>query len=190
MRSNRILTVPNVITIARLGLLPVLLWMLAIRQYEIAFWLFVAASVGDGLDGWLARKLDQMSRLGALLDPIADKLTILGIAWILAAQGILPVWIAALMSLRDLIIVAGALAYRQVVGSLEMAPSRLSKLNTVLEFLLLALALMLANQWIAADPWFAPYLALVAFSVIASGAQYVWVWGHKAYEVRDHADRH
>lgn len=187
MRSNRVLTVPNLITFARLGLLPVLLWMLAIREYEIAFWLFVAASLGDGLDGWLARKLDQMSRLGALLDPIADKLTILGIAWILATEGILPVWIAALMSLRDLIIVAGALAYRQVVGALEMAPSRLSKLNTMLEFLLLALALMLANRWIAAEPWLTPYLAVVTFTIVASGGQYVWVWGHKA---RDHADRH
>jgi cardiolipin synthase (CMP-forming) len=187
MRSNQILTLPNIITFIRLGLLPVLLWTLAIRQYETAFWLFVAASLGDGVDGYLARKLNQMSRLGALLDPIADKLTILGIAWILATQGTLPVWIAALMSLRDLVIVAGALAYRQIVGSLEMAPTRLSKLNTVLEFLLLALALMLANQWIAAEPWLTPYLLVLAFSVIASGAQYVWVWGNKA---RDHADRH
>jgi cardiolipin synthase len=190
MRSNQILTLPNIITFIRLGLLPVLLWALAIRQYEAAFWLFVAASVGDGLDGYLARRLDQMSRLGALLDPIADKLTILGIAWILATQGTLPVWIAALMSLRDLVIVAGALAYRQVVGTLEMAPTRLSKLNTVIEFLLLALALMLANQWIEATPWLTPYLALVAFSVVVSGAQYVWVWGNKARGARGHADRH
>lgn len=190
MRSNQILTVPNVITFIRLGLLPVLLWALAAREYETAFWLFVAASLGDGLDGWLARKLDQMSRLGALLDPIADKLTILGIAWILATEGTLPVWMAALMSVRDLVIVAGALAYRQVVGSLEMAPTRLSKLNTLLEFLLLALALMLANRWIAAEPWLTPYLAVVAFTIVASGAQYVWVWGYMAYEAKDHADRH
>jgi cardiolipin synthase len=187
MRSHQILTVPNVITFIRLGLLPVLLWALAVREYEIAFWLFVAASLGDGLDGYLARKLNQMSRLGALLDPIADKLTILGIAWILATQGTLPVWMAALMSLRDLVIVAGALAYRQVVGSLDMAPTMLSKLNTLLEFLLLALALMLANRWIAAEPWLAPYLAIVAFTIVASGAQYVWVWGNKA---KNHADRH
>ncbi|NWG30155.1 MAG: CDP-alcohol phosphatidyltransferase family protein [Rhodocyclaceae bacterium] len=187
MRSDRILTIPNLITLARLGLLPLLLWMLAVRRYELAFWLFVAASVGDGLDGWLARRLDQRSRLGAVLDPIADKLTILGIAWILATEGLLPVWIAALMSLRDLVIVAGALAYRQVVGTLEMAPTRLSKLNTVLEFLLLALALMLANGWIVAGPWLSPALAVVAFTIVASGAQYVWVWGKKA---KDHAHRH
>lgn len=190
MRSNQILTLPNLITFGRLGLLPVLLWALAVREYTTAFWLFVAASLGDGLDGWLARKLDQMSRLGALLDPIADKLTILGIAWILATQGTLPVWIAALMSLRDLVIVAGALAYRQLVGSLEMAPTQLSKLNTVLEFLLLALALMLANRWIAADPWLTPSLFIVALCAIASGAQYVWVWGNKARRAQDHADRH
>jgi cardiolipin synthase len=187
MPSNRILTLPNLITFARLGLLPVLLWSLAVREYETAFWLFVAASVGDGLDGFLARRLNQMSRLGAVLDPIADKLTILGIAWILAAEGVLPVWIAALMTLRDLVIVSGALAYRQLVGSLEMAPTRLSKLNTVLEFVLLACALMLANRWIPAEPWLSPYLYLVACTVVGSGAQYVWVWGRKA---KAHHDAH
>jgi cardiolipin synthase len=161
-------------------LLPVLLWALVVREYALAFWLFFAASLGDGLDGYLARKLDQMSRLGAVLDPVADKLTILGIAWILAAQGALPVWIAALMSLRDLIIVAGALAYRQLVGVLEMAPTRLSKWNTALEFLLLALLLMHLNDWIPAAPWLTPYLGLLAASVVASGAHYVWVWGRKA----------
>lgn len=190
MRSNRILTVPNIITFIRLGLLPVLLWALYDRHYGSAFWLFVAASLGDGLDGYLARKLNQMSHLGALLDPIADKLTILGLALILAQQALLPVWIVVLMILRDLIIVAGALAYRQVVGRLEMAPLRLSKLNTLLEFLLLALALMLANGWVAADPWLMPYLIVVAFSVVVSGIQYVWVWSRKAMEVRRHADRH
>jgi len=94
------------------------------------------------------------------------------------------------MSLRDLIIVAGALAYRQVVGSLEMAPTRLSKLNTLLEFLLLAFALMLANQWIGSDPWLTSYLAVVAFTIVTSGAQYVWGWGNKARKAQDHADRH
>ena len=167
MPVDRILTLPNLITLVRLGLLPALLWALVVRDYALAFWLFVAASLGDGLDGYLARKLNQMTRLGAVLDPIADKLTILGIAWVLAAQGVLPVWMAALMSLRDLIIVAGALAYRQLVGVLEMAPTRLSKLNTALEFLLLALLLTYLNGWIATDPWFTHYLGLVAASVVA-----------------------
>ncbi|WP_126447089.1 CDP-alcohol phosphatidyltransferase family protein [Sulfuricystis multivorans] len=187
MLPNRVLTLPNIVTFIRLGLLPLLLWMLAARRFELAFWLFIAASVGDGLDGYLARRLDQHSRLGALLDPIADKLTILGIAWILAAQGLLPVWIAALMSLRDLVIVTGALAYRQLVGALEMAPTMLSKFNTLLEFLLLALVLMAQNRWIETAPWLAPLLGAVAVTIVASGAQYVWVWGNKA---RDHAHRH
>ncbi len=190
MRPDMILTLPNIITFIRLGLLPVLLWAVYSRHYEAAFWLFVAASLGDGLDGYLARKLDQMSRLGALLDPVADKLTILGIALILAQQALLPVWIVVLMVLRDLIIVAGALAYQQVVGRLEMAPLQLSKLNTLLEFLLLALALLLANHWIAGDRWLMPFLIVVAFSVVVSGIQYVWVWSRKAMGVRRHAHRH
>lgn len=187
MPADRILTLPNLITFVRLGLLPALLWALVVRDYALAFWLFFAASLGDGLDGYLARKLDQISRLGAVLDPIADKLTILGIAWVLAAQGVLPVWMAALMSLRDLIIVAGALAYRQLVGVLEMAPTSFSKLNTALEFLLLALLLMHLNDWIPTTPWLPPYLGLVAASVVASGTHYVWVWGRKA---KSDAHRH
>lgn len=187
MPENRILTIPNLITFARLALLPVLLWMLAIRRFEAAFWLFLAASLGDGLDGFLARRLNQRSRLGALLDPIADKLTILGIAWIFASQSTLPVWLAALMTLRDLIIVAGALAYRQFVGTLEMAPTRLSKLNTLLEFLLLAGVLVAQIGWFETTGWLDATLGLVAFTILASGAQYVWLWGNKA---REHAHRH
>jgi len=190
MRSDQILTLPNAITLIRLGLLPVLLWALHDRRYELAFWLFVAASLGDGLDGYLARRLNQMSSLGALLDPIADKLTILGIALLLAVQGWLPVWIVALMILRDLIIVVGALAYRHCVGRFVMAPLLLSKLNTLLEFLLLTFALMLANQWFAAEPWLMPFLVVVAISVVISGSQYVWVWSHKAMKAYGYADRH
>ncbi|MFN3884215.1 MAG: CDP-alcohol phosphatidyltransferase family protein [Rhodocyclaceae bacterium] len=187
MRLDRILTIPNLITFARLGLLPVLLWMLAVRRFELAFWLLVAASIGDGLDGFLARALDQRSRLGAVLDPIADKLTILGIAWILAAETLLPVWLAVLMSLRDLVIVAGALAYRQYTGTLEMAPSLLSKLNTLLEFLLLVLTIAAQIGWVGMAGWIEPALVIIAFTIVASGAQYVWVWGRKA---RRHAHRH
>lgn len=180
MHPNRILTIPNLITFARLGLLPLLLWLLAVREYAAAFWLFIAASIGDGLDGFLARRLDQHSRLGAMLDPIADKLTILGIAWILATEGLLPVWIVALMSLRDLVIVSGALAYRHFVGALEMAPTLLSKFNTVLEFVLLALIQMAAIGWIDSAPWLPAYLAVLVVTIVGSGAQYVWIWGRKA----------
>lgn len=186
MDKRSILTLPNLITFIRLGLLPWLLSALVARAYDTAFWLFVAASLGDGLDGYLARKLNQMSRLGALLDPVADKLTILGIAWILADQGWLPVWIVVMMSLRDLTIVAGAIAYRHAVGHIEMAPSRLSKINTALEFLLLAGVLISASGWIAPAPWLTPMLVLVAATVLASGIHYVWLWGGKA---REHAYR-
>lgn len=180
MRSSELFTLPNLITYARLALLPAIFWLLLEREYALALALLFAAALGDALDGWLARLLDQATRLGALLDPIADKLTVVGVSLILALQGWLPVWLATAIILRDVIIVGGATAYRLLLGSVDMAPTRLSKLNTALEFLLLVLTLAVASRWIAAGPWWPSLLAGVLATVIASGVQYVWLWSSKA----------
>ena len=174
------LTLPNLVTFARLGLLPVILWAIHGRDHHFAFWLFIAAGLGDALDGYLARRLGQFSALGALLDPVADKLTMLGVGLLLMLQGLLPAWLFAAVVLRDLVIVGGALAYRLLRGRLEMAPTRLSKLNTALEFLLFALVLAVAGG--APDDWLRPLTMLVCASVAASGTQYVWLWGRKAWQ--------
>lgn len=188
MRSSEFFTLPNLITYARLALLPVILWEIAARRYELALNLLFAAALGDALDGWLARKLDQMTALGALLDPIADKLTVVGVTLILAAQGWLPAWLAVVIILRDVVIVGGATAYRFLRGRLEMAPTYLSKLNTALQFLMLVLLLAIASGWFAAGRWLDWLLGAVGATVIASGGQYVWLWGRKAlYKTGDAA---
>lgn len=176
------LTLPNLITFARLGLLPLILWAIHANDHATALWLFVAAGLGDALDGYLARRLHQMTPLGALLDPIADKLTMIGVGLLLTLQGWLPAWLFAALVLRDLVIVAGAIAYRLLRGRIEMAPTWLSKLNTALEFLLLALVLAVAGGgW---EVRLQPLYILVCASIAASGAQYVWLWGRKAWHER------
>jgi len=157
-------TLPNLITVARVLLIPVVAFLLLDHDYKLAFAVFMAAAVGDWLDGFLARRLDQMSQLGAVLE----------------AQGMLPIWLAVVIVMRDAIIVAGAVAYRFVVGHIEMAPTRLSKANTFLEFGVLALAMAQAGQLVDAGAWLVPLFILLFASVFISGAHYVWVWRRKA----------
>ena len=176
-------TLPNLITIARVLLIPVVAFLLLDHDYKLAFAVFAAAAVGDWLDGFLARRLNQMSQLGAVLDPIADKMTMMIVAILMAAQGLLPIWLAVVIVLRDAVIVAGAVAYRFVVGHIEMAPTRLSKANTFIEFGVLTLALAQAGGLVGVEPWLLPLFVLLFASVLVSGAHYVWVWRRKA--IRD-----
>lgn len=173
-------TLPNLITVARVLLIPVVAFLLLDHDYKLAFAVFMAAAVGDWLDGFLARRLNQMSQLGAVLDPVADKMTMMIVAILLSAQGMLPIWLAVVIVMRDAIIVAGAVAYRFVVGHIEMAPTRLSKANTFLEFGVLALAMAQAGQLVDAGAWLVPLFILLFASVFISGAHYVWVWRRKA----------
>lgn len=177
-------TLPNLITIARVLLIPVVAFLLLDHDYKLAFAVFMAAAVGDWLDGFLARRLNQMSQLGAVLDPVADKMTMMIVAIIMAAQGLLPIWLAVVIVMRDAIIVAGAIAYRFVVGHIEMAPTRLSKANTFLEFGVLTLAMAQAGGLVDASAWLMSLFLLLFASVLVSGAHYVWVWRRKAI---DHA---
>jgi len=173
-------TLPNIITIGRVLLIPVVAFLLLDHDYGLAFAVFAVAAVGDWVDGFIARRFNQMSQLGAVLDPVADKMTMMIVAILMAAQGLLPIWLAVVIVMRDAIIVAGAVAYRFVVGRIEMAPTRLSKANTFLEFGALTLVMAQAAQLVEAGNWLMPLFLLVFVSVLVSGAHYVWVWRRKA----------
>jgi cardiolipin synthase len=172
--------VPNLITIVRLGLVPVIAWLLVERRYVLALGVFLIAAFSDLADGAIARHYRIVSELGARLDPIADKLTMLAATVLLALQGWIPVWLAIVIVLRDVVIAGGAIAYRFAVGHVEMAPTPLSKINTALEFAVLAGALAHAAELLDAAAWLPPLFAIVFATVVLSGAQYVWVWGAKA----------
>jgi cardiolipin synthase len=178
---------PNAITVLRAALIPLQAWLLLQRSYEPAFALFVASGVSDLADGWIARRFDLRTRFGAIADPLADKLTMLTVAVLLAQQGWLPWWFAALVVGRDLLIVAGAAAYHVLIGHVEMQPSWISKLNTVLEFVFLASMLALAAGHLDDGAWYGVLLAVTTATVIASGASYVIVWSRKAMQARREA---
>ena len=175
---------PNLLSVARLALIPVVAWQLAVGAYEVALPLFLAAALTDFADGYIARRFRLTSRLGALLDPVADKLTMLVATLILAWQSLVPLWLAVAIIARDVVIVAGALAYRGLVGKVDIAPTLASKLNTVVEFAMLLATMAAAAGWLRAPRWLEALFALTLATVLASGAQYVWIWGRKAIAER------
>lgn len=172
--------VPNAITLFRLVLVPATAWLLLESRYSAALWAFVTAAVSDLVDGALARRYRLQSALGAWLDPTADKLIMLTVTVLLAAAGLLPLWLAVAVVARDVVIASGAMAYRYLVGHVEMAPTRLSKLNTALEFAVLALVLASAAGLLERGRWLDVLFVVLATTVALSGAQYVWTWGRKA----------
>ena len=99
---------------------------------------------------------------------------------LLAWQGLIPIWLAIAIVSRDIVIVGGALAYRLAIGHVEMAPTMLSKVNTFIEFTALLVVMATAAEVIDIGAWLSTVFLLVFATVLASGAQYVWVWGRKA----------
>jgi cardiolipin synthase len=178
------LNVPNAITVLRTLLIPLIGWLLLREDYAPAFWLFVACAAGDAADGLIARRWNLQTRFGAIADPLADKLTMLTATVLLGWQGWLPWWFAVLVVGRDLLIVGGALAYHLLIGHVEMAPTWLSKLNTALEFVLLASVLAWGAGYLWQGLWFDLLLYATMTTVVASGAHYVAVWGARAARAR------
>lgn len=175
---------PNLITALRFLLIPVLVLLLVQQQHVLAFGVFIVSAISDLADGWIARRWNLRTRLGAIADPLADKLTMLAVTLVLAGQALVPVWLAGAIVVRDLVIVGGAIAFHVVVGRVDMEPSWLSKFNTVLEFSVLAALLADAAQAIEVSAWLPPLFVLLMCTLIASGLHYVFVWSRKALQAR------
>jgi cardiolipin synthase len=173
------LTLPNLLTATRLALVPFVLLCLLENRLATAFWLFVAAALTDLLDGALARLLNQRSVLGAWLDPIADKAMLLSTLIMLVWLGALPLWLAILVGLRDIVVLMGAMAYRTLTGGLEVAPTWWGKSATAAEFVMVTLTLAdLAYGW--GLGLLSRIVAMTGLLVFISGAHYVWTWAGKA----------
>jgi cardiolipin synthase len=172
--------IPNLITLIRLGLVPVVAYFLVTESYRIALAVFLIAALSDLADGYIARRFKLVSRLGALLDPVADKLNMVVTTVLLAGLSLVPIWLAVAIVARDVLIVAGALAYRFALGPVKIAPTRLSKINTFLEFALLLLVMAAAAELIDTGMWLKTGFLIVFATVVASAAQYAWLWGRKA----------
>jgi cardiolipin synthase len=166
-------TLPNAITFARLCAVPGAVWLMIQHRLDLAFWVFVAAGVSDGIDGWLARIRNSRSALGALMDPVADKALLVSVYITLAALGVLPDWLAILVVFRDLLIVGGVVVLYLLGQPPIIQPLWISKLNTALQIALAAGALLLAGYRLDAGSALEVGVVLVAATTLASGAAYV-----------------
>jgi cardiolipin synthase (CMP-forming) len=172
--------IPNAISLLRIVLVVPVLVFLHQGEYRWALLLFWLAGLSDGLDGFLANRFNWQSKLGALLDPIADKLLVAGMFVSLAVIGLIPAWLAAIVILRDLIIVSGATAYHFLIEPVTGEPTIVSKLNTLMQLLfLLCVLCRAAFEW--PDQVAITVLGAATFvTVVVSGADYVLRWSARA----------
>ncbi|AFJ03758.1 CDP-diacylglycerol--glycerol-3-phosphate 3-phosphatidyltransferase [Methylophaga frappieri] len=178
--------IPNLISIARIFLVLPVMWAMLQFDFGLALILFAVAGVSDGLDGFLAKHFQWQSRLGSILDPIADKLLLVVSFATLSYLGLLPWWLFAVVIGRDVIIVIGALAYHYAFGEYELKPLWSSKINTLMQ-ILLVLTVMIQTQWFPEHHAVTTVgIWLVVASVINSGSEYILVWGMNAWRQRKH----
>lgn len=170
------LSLPNLITIMRLLLVPLIVSLMLGKDYDLAFIVFMIAAVSDAVDGYIARRFDMMTKLGAYLDPIADKALLVSVYITLGVQGQFAQLVVTLVVARDLMIV-GAVILSWVIGHpLRIAPLMLSKVNTAAQIALAALMLAVLGflpEWDAATIW---GQWVVAATTVLSGFAYFLAW--------------
>lgn len=168
------MNLPNCITLIRVLLVPLFAIFVLERDYELAFFIFLAAGVSDGLDGFLARVLDQKTKFGAVLDPIADKALLMTAFVMLAVVGLIPSWLTVLVVSRDVIIMVGITILMFSQHDVTIRPSYLSKATTLLQ--LATIALTLGHQHLPLlRPLGQPLLVVTAGLTLLSGAHYIAV---------------
>lgn len=172
--------IPNAICVLRILLvIPIVMSLLA-EDFSMALILIFVAGFSDGLDGYLAKRFDWRTRLGGLLDPLADKLLLMTVILTLTSMSLTPVWLAAVVIGRDLIIVTGATFYNYLIGPVTPDPSIISKINTVCQ--LLYMLFVIAKPVTGWPPEIGILLigAAVMVTSVVSGLDYVIRWSFKA----------
>jgi cardiolipin synthase len=172
--------IPNAICILRILLIAPLVLALLAGDFDLALALVVIAGLSDGIDGFLAKTFGWQSQLGSLLDPAADKLLVVSTILSLTYLGLMPAGLAAIVILRDVVIVSGALVYRWLAGHLSGEPTLISKLNTLSQLLFVVATIMQAAWQTPPTDWLVVLGAFVVFTSITSGLNYVLVWSGRA----------
>jgi cardiolipin synthase len=182
--SSRIITVPNLLTVFRMVLIPVFVSLLFYQRFVLALAVFISAGVTDGLDGLLARRFNQKSQLGTILDPIADKLMLVTAFVVLSMRSVfpqplpshlpVPFWVTVAVISRDVFILVGAAAINIVTGFRGFRPSILGKINTVVQIFAIG-AIIFAASVPYGTGYYLPtiYTTVFAFAVL-SGAHYIF----------------
>lgn len=181
--SSRILTIPNLLTIFRMALVPVFVSLLYYQRFFLALLVFVVAGVTDGLDGLFARVFNQSSQLGTILDPIADKLLMTASFITLSLPSVMPAasrhlpvpfWVTAAVISRDVFIIVGAAAINVMTGFRGFRPSWLGKASTTVQIFGVTLILLAASfPWLKGFYLPTVYTIVFAFAIF-SGIHYIF----------------
>lgn len=170
------MSIPNLITLARILLVPVIVWAITSGEMLLAFTLFLAAGVSDAVDGFLAKRFGMASEFGAYLDPLADKALIVSIYVTLGISGAIPRWLVILVVSRDIMIVSAVMLSWLMDKPVAVKPLLVSKLNTVAQIVFAGLALAaLAFRW-DIDLLLMAIMGLVALLTLLSVGFYLTEW--------------
>jgi cardiolipin synthase len=170
------MNLPNIITLGRILLVPVTIWLIVDGQFGPAFLFFIMAGIGDGIDGYIARRYHMKTQLGAYLDPLADKLLLVSIYISLGLLQHMPAWLVILVASRDVLIVGAVILSWILDKPLQMRPLMVSKVNTVAQ-IAFAGGQLAVLAWMADATWFLEIgSAVVAALTIASAALYMREW--------------
>ncbi len=170
------MNIPNIITLGRIILVPIVVWAIASSQMEIAFAVFVVAGVSDAVDGFLAKRFNMTSELGALLDPLADKALLVSIFITLGIWGAIPRWIVILVVSRDIMIVTAVIVSWLFDKPVAMKPLMVSKLNTVAQVAFAALVLASLAFGFRPVPYDIILMGFVTVFTLVSVSLYLVEW--------------
>ena len=170
------MSIPNVITLGRILLVPFIVWAIASSQMEIAFAIFVIAGVSDAVDGFLAKRFNMTSELGALLDPLADKALLVSIYVALGIWGAMPRWIVILVVSRDIMIVTAVIVSWLFDKPIPMKPLMVSKLNTASQVAFAALVLAALGFGFNPAPYDHILMGFVTAFTLVSVSLYLVEW--------------
>ncbi|HVB89987.1 MAG TPA: CDP-alcohol phosphatidyltransferase family protein [Beijerinckiaceae bacterium] len=169
-------SLPNLITLGRLVLVPAVIAMIASNEWSGAFAGFLVAGISDGVDGWLAKRFNLRTELGAYLDPLADKALLISIYVALAWVQVVPVSLAVLVVFRDVMIIGAVIVSWVLRNPVEIRPLFISKANTALQIVFAAGVLAAKSFSLTLGPWFGDCVYVVAALTLASAAAYLSQW--------------
>jgi cardiolipin synthase len=169
-------SLPNFITLCRLGLVPVVIAMISQARWQAACIIFILAGLSDAVDGWLAKSLRLRTELGAYLDPLADKALLVSIYVALAVVGALPSTLAILVVARDVMIIGAFMISWLMAKPIKIKPLLISKINTGAQIAFAAAVLGAKAFQFALGSWFNFAAYCVAALTLASLAAYLASW--------------
>jgi cardiolipin synthase len=170
------LNVPNLITLTRLMSVPLMIWLIVSERFGAAFCVFAGAGVSDALDGFIAKRFDCRTRLGALLDPAADKALLSSVFVSLGIAELLPNWLVILVVFRDVTIIGGFILLQNIAAPRNFDPLYISKINTLVQISLVGYVLGRLGVGLPDGLLTGTLVWLTAATTVLSGMSYLVRW--------------